>query len=422
MLIIKNAHLVNPANNADSITDILIEDNKIKEINKNINAKDADVIDAESAYVFPGFIDLHVHLRDPGQTHKEDIITGSNAAAKGGYTSVLCMPNTTPVCDNVETVKYIIDKAKNAKTNVYPVASITKGMEGNELTDIKALVNAGAIAISEDGKSVMNARLLREAMVIAKELNIPVLSHCEDANLAGGVMNEGKRSKELGLPGIEENIEDIIAIRDILLAKETGVKLHLCHNSTKNSLSFIRMAKEWGVNISAEVCPHHFTLTDEDIPNREASEYKMSPPLRSKETVDILKTGLSAGIYNVIATDHAPHTQDEKAKGILEGPNGIVGLETAASLTYTVLVRNGLLSPMQMADRMSYSPSRVVNLDRGDISVGKIADIVIFNPNIEYTVSKEDLVSKSKNMPYGGMKLWGKVTHTILDGKVVYRQ
>lgn len=363
---------------------------------------------------------MHVHLRDPGLTYKEDIITGTNAAARGGFTGVCPMPNTVPVCDNAETVSYILEKAKSAKVKVYPVASVTKGMVGKELTDIVSVVKAGAVAISEDGKSVMNARLLRDAMVIAKELDIPVLSHCEDANLAGGVMNEGVRSKELGLPGIEENVEDIIAIRDILLAKETGARLHLCHNSTKNSLKFIEFAKEIGVEISAEVCPHHFTLSDMDIPDSNSSEYKMSPPLRSPETVEFLKTGVASGIFDVIATDHAPHTDEEKSKGIMSSPNGIVGLETAAALTYTVLVKTGLLSVMDMVDRLSYRPATILGVDGGDVSIGMPADITIFNPDSEYIIKKEDLVSKSKNMPYDGMKVFGKVTHTIVDGKVVF--
>lgn len=424
MILIKNGHVINPADGRDEVCDILIDDGKIVDINRDIclsNDADIKVIDADGAYILPGFIDMHTHLRDPGLTYKEDIETGTRAAARGGFTTVCCMPNTLPVCDSVETVEYIVNRAKEVGlVNVLPIAAITVGMENKEITDIHALVKAGACAISEDGKSVMNARLLRDAMIVAKEAGIPVLSHCEDLNLAGGVMNEGERSRELGLPGINENVEDIIAIRDILLAKETGVHLHLCHNSTVNSYKFINMAKEMGVDISAEVCPHHFALCDTDIPDADAANYKMSPPLRSPETVDILKIGLSDGTYDVIATDHAPHSEEEKSKGILKSANGIVGLETAAALSYTVLVRGGLLSIMEMADRMSHIPAKILGIEKGDICLGSAADLVVFDTKEEYEIKTSELVGKSKNMPYDGMKVYGKVKYTICGGEVVY--
>lgn len=424
MILLKNGKLVNPKSNTFEEMDVLINEGKIAGIERDIclsDYPDAKVIDIKGQLIFPGFIDMHVHLRDPGQTHKEDIETGTRAAAAGGFTTVCCMPNTSPVIDSVETVKYILDKAdKVASVNVLPIGAITMGMEGKELTDIKALKEAGICAISEDGKSVMNARLLRDAMITARDEGIPVLSHCEDMNLAGGVMNAGPRAKELGLPGIEENIEDIIAIRDILLAKETGVHLHLCHNSTAASKRFIEYGREIGVDLSAEICPHHFTLSDMDIPNGDASEYKMSPPLRSPETVDILKVGLSSGIYDVIATDHAPHSEEEKSNGIINSPNGIIGLETAASLTYTILVKNGLITVSQMAEKLSVNPAKILGIDKGDICIGKDADITVFDPQREWTVDKNNMASKSNNMPYHGMKLTGKVSHTFVGGKLVY--
>lgn len=424
MILIKNGRVINPAENRDEMADVLIIDGVVKEIGRDIwldNTDDLEIIDAKSAIVCPGFIDLHTHLRDPGQTEKEDIKTGTRAAAKGGYTTVCCMPNTNPPIDSVETVEYILDKARTeGAVNVLPIGSITKGMSGKELTDIRALVKAGACAISEDGKSVMNARLLRDAMLIAKECGIPVLSHCEDASLAGGVMNAGKKAHELGLDGIEENVEDIIAIRDILLSGETGARLHLCHNSTKNSYLFIQFAKNKGYHVTGEVCPHHFSLTDEDIPNADASEYKMSPPLRSAETVEVLKKGIGDGVYEAIATDHAPHTEANKSGGIKGAMNGIVGLETAVALTYTELVKNGILDLSEMVRRMSTAPAEILGIDKGDISVGKCADICVFDPTVRYEIKKENLVSKSKNMPYDGRLVYGKVRLTIVSGKKVY--
>lgn len=421
MIIIKNSRILNPKTNEDFQGDILIEEGKITRIDRDISLSDARVIDASGMYAFPGFIDLHVHLRDPGQTYKEDIVTGTRAAARGGYTTVCCMPNTSPVVDSVETVRYIVEKARDeGSVNVLPIAAITKGMEGRELTDIRALVEAGACGISEDGKSVMDAALLLEAMTIAKELDIPVMSHCEDKSLMGGVMNFGSRSQELGLPGMKEVAEDVIAMRDILLARESGARLHLCHNSTALSYHFINFAKAQGVNITAEICPHHFTLSDQDIPDGDSGNYKMSPPLRSPETVDVLRTGLCDGTYYTIATDHAPHSAEEKSRGFTGSPFGIVGLETAASLAYTELVKTGLISPLQMAERMSYGPARVLGIDKGEISVGKVADITLFDPNLQYEIHGADFAGKSTNMPYEGREVTGKVKVTIVDGKIVY--
>ncbi len=420
MLLIKNGRILNPASGTDEILDILVDDGIIHGIGNNLPSIGTEIINADGKWVFPGFIDLHCHLRDPGQTYKEDIITGASAAAHGGFTSIACMPNTDPVCDSVEIVEYILNKGKSAAVNILPIASITKGMRGEEITDIEALVSAGACAVSEDGKSVMSAKILREAMRKSGELNIPVMSHCEDISLMGGVMNEGVRAEELGLEGIPEVCEDIIAIRDVLLAKDTGAKLHLCHNSTKNSYQVIHFGKSIGVDISGEICPHHFTLSDEDIPDKDNGNYKMSPPLRSKSTVEILKKGLSDNTYSVIATDHAPHSMEEKSKGMEGSPNGIVGLETAAALTYTMLVKTGCLSPLQMAERLSSYPAKILGIDRGDISLGKIADITIFDPEVEYEIKESDLVSKSKNMPYSGMKVQGRVCCTIVSGNIVY--
>lgn len=421
-MLIKNGRLLNPATGFDGVCDILIEKNVVKDIGRDISVSpNIQIIDATGLFVFPGFIDLHVHFRDPGQTHKEDIETGSKAATRGGYTSVCTMPNTSPVVDSVDVVKYIIKKGNEVGlVNVLPVASITKGMSGKELNDIESLVEAGACAISEDGKSVMDSGLYREALKIAAKLDIPVLAHCEDAKLVrGGVIHEGVKSKELNLPGITESVEDVIAIRDILLAGEAGARLHLCHNSTRIAADFVRMAKAKGYKVSGEVCPHHFSLTDMDIPSDDAN-YKMNPPLRDKNAKDSLIEGLRDGTFEAISTDHAPHSAEEKSKGFMGSPFGIVGLETAASLTYTKLVLEKILSPMDMAMRMSYGPARILGIDRGDISPGKEADIVLFDPECEYEIRGEEFAGKSHNMPYQGWKVKGRVAKTIRSGKITF--
>ncbi|MBO5657095.1 MAG: dihydroorotase, partial [Agathobacter sp.] len=342
-LLIKNGRIVNPATQMDAVADLVIEEGKVTQIAQEITGEFDQVIDASGQMVMPGFIDLHVHFRDPGLTHKEDIYTGMAAAAGGGYTTVLCMPNTKPVADSAEVIRYVHDKAKTENgIHVLQVGAITKGQAGVELADIEEMIAAGAPALSEDGKSVMNAQLYKEAMKIAAAHNIPILAHCEDINMVnGGCMNEDEASKALGQKGISNGVEDVIVARDILLAKETGARLHLCHCSTKDSVELVRIAKEAGLPVSAEVCPHHFVLTSADIPKGGVdvdTNYKMNPPLRTREDVDALKEGLKAGIMEVISTDHAPHTAEEKNTSIQKAPFGIVGLETAACLTYSELV------------------------------------------------------------------------------------
>lgn len=425
-ILIKGGRVIDPATNMDEINDVLIKDDKVVKIDKDINKDDVNsdcmIIDAKSSFVMPGFIDLHVHLRDPGFTYKETIKTGSMAAARGGVTTVCPMPNTKPSTDNPQIVKEIVERSKTeACINVLPVGAVTIGQIGNEVTDIKGMVENGICAISEDGKSVMDSNVYRQAMRIAKECNIPVMAHCEDINLvAGGVMNLDENAEKLGLKGISNAVEDIITARDILLAKETSVKLHLCHCSTKDSVRMIKEAKEDGLPVTGEVCPHHFILSTEDIPCDDAN-YKMNPPLRKKEDVEALKEGLRDGIMDVISTDHAPHSAEEKSKGFEKAPFGIVGLETSASLTYTELVLGGYLTPMQMAEKMSYNPARVLGIDKGTIKEGSVADVVIFNPEIEYMINPDDFASMGKNTPFTGKKVTGKVVCTICGGKVVYK-
>lgn len=346
-LLIKNGHVLDPATETDEEIDIFIEDGKITKRGKKLKCKAERVIDAAGSYVMPGFIDLHVHLRDPGYEEKETIASGVRAAAKGGYTTILAMPNTKPVVDNADVVSYVHKKAESeGLTRVLQVGAVTKGQQGEELADIKGMVQAGSPAISEDGKSVMRTDLYREAMKIAAECKIPVLAHCEDIHLVqGGVVNADEITKKQGLAGITNSVEDVIIARDIILAKETGARLHLCHCSTKDSVTMVKEAKADGLPVTAEVCPHHFTLSTEDMVPYDTN-YKMNPPLRTKADVEALRQGLKEDIMDVIATDHAPHTQQDKNQSMQKAPFGIVGIETVAALTYSELVLKGYLTPM----------------------------------------------------------------------------
>lgn len=422
--LIKGGRVINPATNTDEVRDLLIENGIVVKSCKEIcDLTEIDeIIDGTGCFVMPGLIDLHVHLREPGYEHKETIETGTKAAAKGGFTSVCPMPNTNPATDSPEVVAYVVNKAREVSPiNVLPVGAVTLGQTGKEVTDIEAMKEAGIFAISEDGKSVMNSAIYRKAMKEAARLNIPVFAHCEDINLVeGGAINAGKKAEELGIKGITNSVEDVITARDIMLAKETGAKLHLCHCSTKDSVEMVRLARADGMNLSAEVCPHHFTLCEEDIKQDDAN-YKMNPPVRTREDMEALIKGLRDDVFQVIATDHAPHHEDEKAKGIAKAPFGIVGSETAVPLTMTELVNKGIITPMDMAKKMSYNPARILGIDKGDISEGKVADIVIINPNVEYTIDTSEFVSKGKNTPFNGKKVKGKVIRTIVAGNTVYK-
>lgn len=422
-LLIKNGRVIDPASNLDAESDILIEDGKIVKVSKNIKAKSVKTIQAKGCFVMPGFIDLHVHLRDPGFEEKETVVTGAQAAARGGFTTILAMPNTKPVADNLDVVNYVHQKAKNlAPVNVLQIGAITKEQKGKVLSDIAGMISAGIPAISEDGKSVMNTALYYKAMQIAKENQIPVFAHCEDKDLAAnGVMNAGKRAKELGLPGILNEAEDAITARDIILARGTGVHLHLCHCSTKGSVDMVRQAKKEGISVTAEACPHHFTLSEEDIPKDDAN-YKMNPPLRSKEDMEAIREGLKQGVIDVIATDHAPHTAVEKGMSMKKAPFGIVGLETAAALTYTELVLKEYLTPMQMAEKLSCNPAKIIGSEKGTLKEGSVADVVIFDPSRTYQIDAKQFAGKAKNTPFNGRTVTGKVITTIVSGEVVYRE
>ncbi|MBD5136035.1 MAG: dihydroorotase [Lachnospiraceae bacterium] len=420
-ILIRKGRILNPADNEDFTGDILIKEDKIVSVGQNISEEDCNIIDASGCFVMPGFIDLHVHLRDPGLEYKETLATGAKAAAHGGFTTICPMPNTKPPTDTPEKIKDIVKRAASeSPINILPIGSVTLGMKGEEITDIEGIKKEGACGISEDGKSVMKSDIYRKAMRIAAKSGVTVMAHCEDISLVeGGVINVGKKADELGLKGISNAVEDIIAARDILLAKETGAKLHLCHCSTKDSVKMVELAKEDGLSVTAEACPHHFTLCDEDIKENDGN-YKMNPPLRSREDMEALKEGLKNGIIDVISTDHAPHSKEEKAGGFETAPFGIVGLETAAALTMTELVDKGYLTPLQMAEKMSYNPAKVIGIDKGIIAEGKTADIVIFNPDEEYLINVNEFESKGKNTPFNGRKVKGKVKYTICGGNIVY--
>ncbi len=436
-ILIKGGRVINPATQMDEINDVFLKNGKVAKIGKEIKDRADHVIDAAGCFVMPGFIDLHVHLRDPGFEEKEDIFSGMRAAARGGYTTIYAMPNTKPVVDSPDVVEYVRNKAGSGKcVHVYQIGAITEGQEGRKLADIKGMVKAGAPAISEDGKSVMNAQLYLDAMKIAAELDIPVMAHCEDKDMAeGGVMNEGAKSEEFKLPGISNASEDVIIARDIILARESGARLHLCHCSTREAPVLAATAKEQGIKVTAEVCPHHFTLTADDIPEYEQEivngiripqdtdadpNYKMNPPLRDREDREALRNGLKSGAIDVISTDHAPHTFADKNTSMKKAPFGIVGLETAAALTYTELVLGGYLTPMQMAEKMSYNAAQIMKMEKGDIQPGKTADIVIFDPEQTYVIDKNDFASKGRNTPFHGRTVTGRVRMTICDGEVVY--
>lgn len=421
--LIRNGRVIDPASGKDGIYDILVEDGMIAGVDASIPKGDNDIIDAAGYFVMPGLVDLHVHFREPGFEYKETIKTGSMAAAHGGVTTVFPMPNTKPVIDSVDMydkVQTIIDR--DAVVNVHQVASVTLRQQGETPVDVAALKKAGCIAISEDGKSVMNSQVYREAMKAAAAEDVLVMAHCEDKNLVnGGALNEGVASRRYHVNGITNAVEDVIVARDILLSKETGCRLHLCHCSTADSVKLIKAAKDEGLKVTGEVCPHHFMLCDEDIIEDNA-DYKMNPPLRSRADMEAVREGLRNGTMDVISTDHAPHSAEEKAKPIGAAPFGITGIETSLCLTYTGLVLTGILTPMQMVEKMSYNPAKIAGIDRGTLLPGRPADIIIVNVDDEIVIDRNNFVSKGHNTPFDGYKVKGIVEYTIVGGKIVYKR
>lgn len=432
MIAIKGGYVIDPASDREGIFDILIEEDRIRRVDRDIDisalrqeasgtGRTLTVINAKKKLVMPGFIDLHVHLREPGFEYKETIKTGARAAAAGGYTTICPMPNTRPVIDNAKMLRWILDKAEQESVvNVLPVGAITLDQAGQEMVNVKEMKENGAAALSEDGKSVMDSALYERAMKEAALYDIPIFAHCEDKSLVGkGVINAGKKAEEFGLLGISNAVEDIITARDILLAKETGARLHICHCSTKDSAMMIGLAKREGLKVTGEVCPHHFSLSDEDITAND-SNYKMNPPLRKPEDVQALKEALRDDVIDVIATDHAPHSAEEKNKPFTEAPFGIIGMETAFALTMTKLVKPGYLTLRQMVEKMSVNPARILKLDKGCIGEGCIADLVIADPDVEYTIDKELFYSMGRNTPFQGVRVSGRVEYTFVSGKQVF--
>lgn len=420
--IIKNGFVVNPAKNFAGKADILINYGVIERVAENIDDYDAKVIDADGLIVAPGLVDLHVHFREPGYEHKEDITSGSRAAVKGGVTTVLCMPNTNPPIDNAALVEYVINKGKKTGlVNVLTTACITKGQKGEELTEMAELKEAGASAFSDDGKPVSSSMIMRRALEYSKMLDMPIMSHSEDLALVdNGSMNDGYTATLLGLRGIPKSAESAAVSRDILLAEELDARLHICHVSTKNSIEAVRAAKARGARITAETAPHYFTLTDKACDGFNTNA-KMNPPLRDDEDVEAIICGLCDGTIDSIATDHAPHHVDDKRVEFEKAANGIVGLETSLALGYTYLVKTGRMSLIQLIDCMSTKPAAIIGSDRGTLNVGAPADIVLFDINNEFTVNVDEFETKGKNSPYDGWKLFGKVRRTINGGKTVYR-
>ncbi len=421
-ILIKEGRVIDPLRGIDRTMDIVIEGERISAVVDKVDSGQVfdEVIDAGGKWVLPGLTDMHVHLREPGREDEETIETGARAAAAGGFTAVACMPNTQPVLDDESKVRYVVLQGQNASARVYPIGAITKGQEGKELALIGEMVDAGAVAISEDGKSVRDAGLMRNALNYAKMFNIPVIAHCEDPDLSrGGFMNESATSTVLGIKGIPSLAEEVIVARDLILAEYLRARIHIAHVSTAGSIRLIREFKSRGVQVTAETAPHYFSLTDRALLDYN-NNAKMNPPLRTAQDVEAIKQALADGTIDAIATDHAPHSLEEKDCEFEAAANGIIGLETAVALTYTHLVAPGILSPAQMVEKLSIKPSEILRLPGGSLGRGDPADITVFDPGLDWVVDPEKFFSKSRNTPFGGAALKGKVICTILGGRITF--
>ncbi len=419
-ILLKNGYAVDSRNRLEGKKDLLISGRLIEDISDRIDCEADKVIDCTGLAVLPGLCDMHVHFRDPGQTHKEDLLTGAEAAAAGGVTAAVCMPNTSPVCDNPETIRYIVEKAKSAKIKIYPVGCITKGLRGEELCDFEELRKAGAVAVSDDGRPVRNARLMGEGMLKAHYAGLRVISHCEDLDIvSGGIINAGKIARQLGVKGISRSSENVVTARELQLANDLEMPIHIAHVSTKEVVTLLRNAVKHGILVTSETAPHYFTLTEDKLLDRDA-DYRMNPPLRCLEDVKAITEAIVDGTIDCIVTDHAPHTAQEKAD-FLTAPNGVVGLETSLAVTLTQLYHTGRIGLMKIVKMMCETPRRLLGIEGGSLEPGSPADLAVVDLNREWTVLPEQLHSKSKNTCFKGMTLKGKVKYTLVNGKIVYQ-
>ncbi len=418
--LLKNGHVVDYKNNLDDIYDILIKDERIAKIAKELNEKVDKEIDCTGLYIIPGMIDMHCHLREPGYEYKETIETGSKSAVAGGFTTICPMPNTKPTPDNVEVLKEIIEKGKKVNLcNILPYASVSKGEKGEELVNFKELKEAGAIAFSDDGMPVVNSRMMREAIIEADKLGTFVSSHCEEKSVSKGAINAGKIADELGVEGVLPEAEEIMAAREIVISETNNVRAHICHISTKTTKNMVRDAKKRGVKITCETCPHYFTFTVEEV-LKSGANAKMNPPLREEKDRKAIIEGLKDGTIDCIITDHAPHSKEEKEQDLAKAPNGIIGFETALPAEIMNLIDTNELKYLDLVRLTSYNPAKLLKLDKGIIEEGKVADLTIFNPDEKYIYTEDMIVSKAKNSPFIGKELKGKVKYTMVGGRIVY--
>ena len=425
-LLLRGGRILDPSRQLDlAVGDVYVADGKIESLGSRVDVgsrDDVDTLDCAGLIVAPGLIDVHCHLREPGREDVETIATGARAAAAGGFTAVCAMPNTDPVTDNQAAVGFIVRQAARAgAARVYPIGAISLGQRGEVLAEFGEMVGAGAVAVSDDGKPVASAHLMRTALEYARSFGIPVADHCEEPTLAvGGAMNEGVVSARLGLKGVPNEAEEIMVIRDILLARRTGGHVHLCHMSTRGSVELIRWGKERGINVTAEVCPHHLSLTENAVEGYDTNA-KMNPPLRTEADVAAVQQGVRDGTIDVIATDHAPHHYDEKEREFADAPNGIVGLETALAVNITWLVAPGIIDLPTLVDKMSCAPARLFRLAGGTLERGAVADVTVFDPDARWTVDPARFRSKGRNTPYAGRELRGRVHFTVVDGRLIHR-
>ena len=420
--LLKNGTVIDYASNTNKKLDVLIENDIIVKIAENIDVQADRVIDCTGYYIMPGMIDVHCHLREPGGEHKETIETGSKSAVAGGFTTICPMPNTNPTPDSAIVLQQILERAKEVNLcNILPYSSVTRGEKGQELVDFKSQLEAGAIAFSDDGMPVENARMIREALFEANKLGTFVAEHCEEKSVSAGAINAGPIARRLEVEGVLPEAEEIMAARDIVLAETNNLHAHICHISTKTSVDMIRSAKQRGVKVTCETCPHYYSFTVEEVLESGVNA-KMNPPLREEKDRLAIIEGIKDGTIDCVITDHAPHAEEEKARGLATAPNGIIGFETALGATITNLVDKGLITYLDMVRVMCYNPAKLLKIDRGEIAEGKVADITIFDPNREYVFLKEKIVSKSKNTPWINKKLKGQVRYTIVSGRVVYER